>query len=211
MLARRRESLRIHRGELMHVAVKILIGAAVVLAAVQFGRDISKVSEPPPMKPITQPEPDPLPGQMTANLPKEGSLPGSGEGTTPDDGYAYVVANLTRAKAGDHRVQYHIGMIANKCEAVYHNYLAGSDLDPEASDWIFCGSFEGDPAWLTTGPYWIDQALKAGDPLAVLETANIRYLTDRGTLEELHVAIERVEQSGDPEALSMLAQLRGEG
>jgi len=184
------------------VAVIMLVAASVLLRM--------PLPEPVPVEHKAMPSdpPKPLPGAIGADSPHESPLAGSGEGTTdPAQGMAYVEANMARAKAGDHRVQYHVGVIASKCEAVYHNYLAGSELDPEASDWIFCGSFEHDPMEGTTGQYWIDRALEGQDLLAMLETANVRYLTERGTLEELQAAVTRAEQSDDPEVLAFLDTL----
>ena len=126
----------------------------------------------------------------------------------PAAGMAYVEANLARAQAGDHRAQYHVGMIATKCAAVYRIYLAGSAPNPD--HWTYCGSFQ-DPTPVSdlTGQHLIDQAIAAEDPLAVLDQALIEFFAHsgaRGTREALDAAIERAQDSTDPEVQAMLEQ-----
>lgn len=57
--------------------------------------------------------------------------------------------------------------------------------------------------------YWHDAALRAGDPVAVLAEAYEQYETKHAPREELEYAMRVAEESGDPEALTLLAQVRG--
>lgn len=164
----------------------------------------------------TQTMPKPLPVERARDVSPtvDRTLPATVRAPTvtdPSQGMAYVVANLERARAGDHRAQFYIGNIVSKCESDYHLYLAGVPLiDPQARGWSYCSSFEHPELLETSGQVWIDKALKGGDPLALLVVANEHYWTTDRTPEaraDLNYAIRLVEQSGDAEALALLENL----
>jgi hypothetical protein len=168
----------------------------------------------PPAR-TSESKPDPLPVAGMESLPtKRAPLPAAEkapEVVDPALGMAYVEANLERARAGDHRAQFHVGRILSYCAITYDGYMATGRLEPDGNDWTFCNSFEKGSPDYAEGQDWIAQAREGNDPLAVLTKAYhdfVGHSGQRGTREKLDEVIARVESLDDPEVQALLENVR---